>query len=175
MTAAIRAGLLAVSARAHRAPGAGLVPRVVDERPLAVFGATGLEPAPRALGHCRVDGRDDTPEGACDPRRCGEQARGSCREAKLYAPATRRLVQHRPRTGGVDLDVVVFEQETAESLAEVDRSPKVGRSGPFCSEKLVRAQPPAQVGRARELLLVAGRVLVERIDEVANELVARNY
>src|SRR2546423_9727045 len=118
MAAAIRAGLLAVSARAHRAPGARLVPRVVDECPLAVLGTAGFEPPPRGVGNRSVDGRDDAPEGARDPLRCGEKAWGACREPKLHATTSRSLVQHSPRTDSVDLDVVVFKQENAQSLSE---------------------------------------------------------
>src|SRR2546423_15410072 len=167
MAAAIRAGLLAVSARAHRAPGARLVPRVVDERPLAILGAAGLEPAPRAFGNRSVDGRDDTPEGARDPRRDGKKAGGTCREPKLHASTSRSLVQHSPCAGSLDFDVVVLKQENAEGLAEVDRSKEIARAGSCALEELMVAQPLTQGGWAREVLLVAGGVLVERIDEVA--------
>jgi len=65
-----------------------------------------------------VDGGDDTSEGARDPERFREKPRGACREPKLHTTATRSLVQHSPRSGSVDFDVVVFEQENTQSLAE---------------------------------------------------------
>src|SRR6476620_12582657 len=61
---AVRPRLGAVAAVLHRAPCAGLVARVVVVGPAAT--PARLHPLPAAVGHRRVDDRDDLPQGAVE-------------------------------------------------------------------------------------------------------------
>jgi len=122
-----------------------------------------------------VHGGGDAPERAGDARCGGDERRRAVDEAELDTPASRGLVELSPRGRRVDLDLVVREEEPAKRLAELQRVRQVAGRRPAGCEQLVAGQPVRQGRRAREVFLVAVEVLVERVDEVANELGAGSH
>ena len=148
---------------------------MIDERPLAVLRAARLEPAPGSVRNGGVHGGDDDAEGPGGAGGGWDERRRAGSEAELDAPPAGRRVQDLPRRVGVDRDLVVREEEGPQRLPQLDRAREVGRRRAAGLEQPVGAEPVGQGRRARQLLLVPVRVLVEGVDELGDQIVAINH
>src|SRR5262252_4443269 len=163
------AGLHAVAADLHRAPGARAVARLVVEGDAAVLVAAGLQALPvvgrRELRHRR----DDAAECPAGSVVLGSEDGAAAVETDTEVRLPTRLLERLRSGGGVDLDAVVCKEQLPDRLPDgvgvLDLLP--GRLDQIVHESLLR-EPHRELVRRR--YLIDARFEIERVDEVSDEI-----